>query len=439
MTGYNPVSEIIPRRFPAAFCENFFTFDGRMIISFLSMELSIYIHFPFCVKRCHYCDFNTFAGKQNLIPDYISALVEEIDFLAKHVKVDYPIHTIYFGGGTPSLMTGSDLQRILGEIKKVFDLSVNPEITLEANPGTVEQSKLEQFRQVGINRLSFGVQSFQTEELKLLGRIHTIKDAEIALVDARRAGFKNINLDLIYGLPFQTLKKWKESLQKAVELKPTHLSLYSLLIEPGTLLETRVHCGSLPFPDEDLAAEMYEWAMDVLPVEGFQQYEISNWCKSDENGKHWLSFHNLQYWKNLPYLGIGAGAHGSILSTRTENVRGIEDYIRKITGGSRDLKMLSPANEKLMKISRWEEIQETMMLGLRLTQQGVIEEDFLSRFGKKMELFFPKQIEKLLDQKLIEWGVIEGKIVLRLTKMGRLLGNRVFSEFVGNPAPEGFS
>jgi len=402
------------------------------------MELSIYIHFPFCVKRCNYCDFNTFAGKEKRIPDYICAVTREVQLLANCLKVLYPVHTIYFGGGTPSLMEGSEIQKVLWEIKNSFDLEIDSEVTLEANPGTVDRTKLEQFRGIGINRLSFGMQSFHEDELKILGRIHTPKETEIAVMDARHCGFKNINLDLIYGLPEQTLEKWKATLQKAVELEPTHLSLYSLLIEPGTLLETQIRCRKLPIPDEDLAAEMYEWAMDHLQSQGFQQYEISNWSRSDGNGTQWASRHNLQYWKNLPYLGIGAGAHGSIFGTRTENVREIETYIGKINGGTNNLELFSPANEKITKISQWEEIQETMMLGLRLTQQGVIEEEFLSRFGNKMETFFPKQINTLRDQKLLEWDFQDGNRVLRLTRKGRLLGNRVFREFVGNPSPKGF-
>jgi oxygen-independent coproporphyrinogen III oxidase len=403
------------------------------------MELSIYIHFPFCVKRCNYCDFNTYAGKENLIPDYIRALTRELQHLAKRIEVDYQVHTIYFGGGTPSLMGGSEIQGLIKEIRSDFNLVPDPEITLEANPGTVNQAKLLQFHQVGINRISFGVQSFHSEELKILGRIHTPEDAERSLLDARLSGFENINFDLIYGLPLQTLEKWKDTLQKAVNLKSTHLSLYSLLVEPGTLLENQVRCGMFPSPDEDLAAEMYEWAMDDLQKQGFQQYEISNWFRVDGNGRQWPSLHNLQYWKNLPYLGIGAGAHGNILSTRTENVKEIENYISKINANSGILELISPANEKITKISKWEEIQETMMLGLRLTQQGVIENEFLSRFGKKMELFFPRQIIKLLDQRLLEWSIFEGKRILRLSKKGRLLGNWVFSEFIGNPEPKEFN
>jgi oxygen-independent coproporphyrinogen-3 oxidase len=409
-----------------------------MIISSLPMELSIYIHFPFCVKRCNYCDFNTFAGKENLIPDYSKALAREIQFLADRLNLKYPVHTIYFGGGTPSLMSESNIQELIEEFKNSFDLVPDPEITLEANPGTVDRSKLEQFRRFGINRLSFGVQSFQAEELKILGRIHTPKEAERAFRDARKCGFANVNLDLIYGLPLQTLERWKDTLGKAVEMNPTHLSLYSLLVEPGTLLETQVRCGKLPNPDEDLAAEMYEWSMDFLQSRGFQQYEISNWSRVNGDGKRWESLHNLQYWKNLSYLGIGAGAHGSIQGTRTENVRQIEAYIGKMSGDTYNPELMSPANEKVTKISKWEEIQETMMLGLRLTQQGIIEEDFLSRFGNKPESFFPGQIERLLNQMLLERGIFEGKQVLRLTRKGRLLGNRVFSEFVGNPEPKGF-
>ena len=399
------------------------------------MELSIYIHFPFCVKRCNYCDFNTFAGKENLISDYISALAKEIQFTSKRLNPQYPVHTIYFGGGTPSLMQASDTRRIIRDIKNSFDLLPDPEITLEANPGTVDHSKLDKFREIGINRLSFGVQSFQMEELKVLGRIHTPEQAEKAFLEARQCGFENINLDLIFGLPGQTLEKWQATLQTAWDLNPTHLSLYSLLVEPGTLLETQIRSGRIPTPDEDLAAEMYEQAMNDLQSHGFLQYEISNWSRLNEMGKSWTSRHNLQYWKNYPYLGIGAGAHGSIPGRRTENVRQIETYIRKTNDDISSPEWISPANEKITIISKWEEIQETMMLGLRLTEQGVIDDEFLIRFGNRMEEYFPDQITKLVDQKLLEWNLWDKGRALRLTRKGRLLGNRVFSEFVGNDIP----
>ena len=402
------------------------------------MELSIYIHFPFCVKRCNYCDFNTYAGKENLISDYTRAMIREIQIVANRLNGKYPVHTLYFGGGTPSLMQGTEMQKIIAEIKNSFDLAPNLEITLEANPGTVDRFKLAQFREIGINRLSFGVQSFQAEELKILGRVHTAEEAEKAFTDARHCGFENINLDLIYGLPAQTLEKWKATLQKAINLKPAHLSLYSLLVEPGTLLETQIRCGKLLEPDVDLAAEMYEWAMDNLPQENFQQYEISNWCRVDKNGSHWVSLHNLQYWKNQPYLGIGAGAHGFILGTRTENVKEIETYINKININKPSRKGVSPANKSVTDITLWEEIQETMMLGLRLTQQGIGDGEFKIRFGNNMESLFTKEIDSLLHQELLEWGILEGDRILRLTRKGRMLGNRVFSEFVGNRPPKDF-
>jgi oxygen-independent coproporphyrinogen-3 oxidase len=404
----------------------------------LLMNLSVYVHFPFCVKRCTYCDFNTYAGVESLIPDYLGALLGEIECTAKRLKDQYQVHTLYFGGGTPSLLSGVDVGKIITEINNNFKMIASPEITLEANPGSIDLMKLRQYRDSGINRLSVGVQSFQERDLKILGRIHSSQDAWDGCLAARQEGFENLNLDLIFGIPGQTIESWKGNLQRAIQIRPSHLSLYSLGVETGTPLESQIQSRILPEPDLDLEAEMYDWAMDYLQKEGYLQYEISNWSRLEANGRLCMSMHNLQYWKNQPYLGLGAGAHSLILGQRNENVKEIENYINSMGRLDSSENTISPANRKSTQITRWEEIQETMMLGLRLTQQGVCKDEFRSRFNSELEYCFPKQIATLVQQKLLEWFNVDGKQVLRLTHHGRLLGNRVFKEFVGNNPPKDF-
>jgi oxygen-independent coproporphyrinogen-3 oxidase len=282
------------------------------------MKLSLYIHIPFCVKRCNYCDFNTYAGEEKSIPAYMDAVSREIQFQGKNQPEGYLVHTIYIGGGTPTLLNVKQVGELLVSLNSSFELQKETEISIEANPGTLTQKKLEGLLENGINRLSIGVQSFQDDELKMLGRIHSVKEADKAYTIARKAGFENINLDLIYGLPGQDLGKWEESLEYAIKLNPNHLSLYSLTIEKGTLLDSQIQCRSLQEPDEDLSADMLEWAISRLDKAGYEQYEVSNWCRVDSNGKKWQSDHNIQYWLNEEYLGFGAGAHSFAASTRTD-------------------------------------------------------------------------------------------------------------------------
>src|SRR6185436_775555 len=248
-------------------------------------NLSIYIAIPFCQIRCAYCDFNTYAGLDNLIPAYVQALVKEIRLVGKaqssRTQDLGPCSTLFFGGGTPSLLPLAELALIFDALRDSFALTSDCEITLEANPGTVDQAYLEGLRVLGVNRLSFGVQSAQSSELKLLDRLHTFDDVILAVQWARAAGFDNLNLDLIFGIPHQTLTMWQETLTRVLELQPDHLSCYALSLEHGTPLRSWVYRGLLPMPDSDLAAEMYEWASETLEVNGFGQYEISNWAKED--------------------------------------------------------------------------------------------------------------------------------------------------------------
>ncbi len=298
---------------------------------------------------------------------------------------------------------------------------------MEANPGTVNAEKLKGYHSSGVNRLSFGVQSFQPDELILLERIHTVHDVSEAVAWARTAGFDNLSLDLIYGLPGQSLASWQNTLEQALVLHPEHLSLYALTVEEGTPLFEQVQSGAVSTPDDDLAAEMYLQAEITLSAAGFLQYEISNWAAT-RNGKLLSSRHNLQYWLNEPYFGFGAGAHGCVSGYRLANVADIPTYIQFMASQNNSQFPLSAATDSKQKIDTLTEMNETMMLSLRLTEMGISQERFLNRYGKRIEDFFSEPVSRLIQQGLLIWNKEEE--ILHLTGRGRLLGNRVFREFV---------
>ncbi|NTV36906.1 MAG: radical SAM family heme chaperone HemW [Anaerolineaceae bacterium] len=391
-------------------------------------SISLYLHIPFCIHRCGYCDFNTYAGMEKFIPAYVEALCREISVVAAASPEPMAARTIYFGGGTPSLLKPEHVERILQTIKDNFNLSQLVETTLEANPGTVTLDQLRAFRSAGINRISLGMQTTRADELRMLERIHSHRDVIEAVQAARTAGFDNISLDLIFGLPGQTLASWQESLEAALALKPEHLSLYSLTVEEGTPLFKQVETGSVPTPDDDTAADHYQLAMEMLPENGYAQYEISNFA-IQRNGHLLASQHNLTYWRNQPYLGFGAGAHGYAAHTRTANINPIPAYLNRMKQPSDCTFPVSPAAEEITKVDSWQAMQETLMLGLRLTDEGVSNATFEERFERSLLNVFPNQIEKLTRQGLLEWNNDN----LRLTPHGRFLGNQVFLEFVGNP------
>lgn len=404
------------------------------------MEVAIYVHIPFCRARCAYCDFNTYAGLDRLIPAYVEALCAEIrwavDLRAKGDRL--PARSIYFGGGTPSLLALDDIARLLEAIGRAFPIGSGTEITLEANPGTVTRSYLQSLRELGVGRLSLGVQSAHERELHLLGRIHTWREAQEAVEAARAAGFDNLNLDFIYGLPGQSLLRWQQNLRAALGLGPEHLSLYALTVEEGTPLERRIARGELPAPDEDTAADMAEWAEEVLGRAGFFHYEISNWARihstpatfraaeppvlrpgvRSEEVSRFVCCHNLTYWRNEPYLGFGAGAASWWGGRRWSNVHHPAEYIARLK------ERCSPVGE-IEEISRRLEMGETMMMGLRLTE-GVSDARFRARFGTGLEEVFGRELARLSDDGLLEW---DGEIA-RLTPRGRLLGNQAFAAFL---------
>ncbi len=392
---------------------------------------SVYLHIPFCVHRCSYCDFNTYAGLEALIPAYVQALCREIRFLGSSQDSRLPIHTVFFGGGTPSLLPASNLETILSTLAEVFDFQKGAEISLEANPGTVSLKFFNDLHLLGFNRLSLGMQSAHPDDLRLLERQHDLKDVQQAVNWARLAGFDNLNLDLIFGIPHQSLESWKRTLAYALSLRPDHLSLYALTLEHGTPLAHWVGRGLLPAPDSDLAADMYELAEEKLAEAGFEQYEISNWARRNADGKAAVCLHNLQYWRTLPYLGLGAGAHGFAQGVRTVNVLAPAAYVRRMEGSyslGNFLFPRTPTMTDVVPIDRVTEMGETMMMGLRLVREGVSNTGFSSRFGQSLPEVYGTQIQKLTSQGLLEWAG-EGDI-LRLSPRGKLLGNRVFLEFI---------
>jgi oxygen-independent coproporphyrinogen-3 oxidase len=370
----------------------------------------LYVHVPFCQAKCTYCDFASQAGLEGLFQDYVDSVVQELVATAPA-----QVRSVYVGGGTPTVLPPFLLGRILKTIMGAFDLEPGAEVTVEANPGTVDGHGLAVLRTLGANRLSLGVQSFEAGELSLLGRIHDAAGARAAFRAARKAGFKNVNLDLIYGLPGQALAAWQRSLEHALALAPEHLSLYSLSVERDTPLAAAINRGDLPAPDSDLAAEMYEWAEEACSAAGYVHYEISNWAREPEMVCH----HNLLYWRNEPYLGAGASAHSWSGGRRWANTRPPAEYVAQIRAGD------SPVRTE-ERIDRDLEMGETLILGLRLVEEGVTFNRFRRRFGLDLYQRFEKEIDELAA-----WGLLE--LVddrLRLTPRGRLLGNQVFYRFL---------
>jgi oxygen-independent coproporphyrinogen-3 oxidase len=331
---------------------------------------------------------------------------------------------------------------IFNALRGHFALTADCEITMEANPGTVSRAYLDGARALGFNRLSFGVQSSHPHELRLLDRLHLFGDVAQAVSWARAAGFDNLNLDVIFGLPHQTLAQWQATVHRILGLGPEHISAYALSLEHGTPMRAWVYKGLLPMPDPDLAAEMYEWASDIFEKHSFGQYEISNWALTKEVGSRreessllpsspfllpsFACRHNVQYWRNLPYLGLGAGAHGYAENTRYSNALAPAAYIQRLENAQARPFPLSPAVAQKNLLTEKDEQGETMMMGLRLVQEGVADTDFERRFGVPLAAQYPQELKTLTARGLLEWNGERA----RLTKAGRLLGNQVFREFV---------
>lgn len=365
---------------------------------------------------------------EEFIDAYIAALEREIGICAQALERDDYVHSIYFGGGTPSVLKALHFERILDRIRKDYRLAADVEITTEANPYLLTYEYLKGLQATGIKRLSMGMQSGIESELKILGRLHRMCDVEQSMRFARQAGIDNLNLDLIFGIPTQTLATFQKSLKIALDIEPEHLSIYSLTVEEGTPLEHKIAKGDIPEPDKELSAEMYAWVMQELAQKGFEQYEISNWAKH----KDLRSRHNLQYWRDGYYLGFGAGAHSHYSGKRWANVNAIPVYIERLKEEEKKSwrEERPPAAEEVLSLETSDVIQETMMMGLRLVEEGIAVKDFQDRFGLDLLDVYHREIDQLINDGLLEKTVYEGKNVIRLTTRGRMLGNQVFMQFI---------
>ena len=379
----------------------------------LLQTASLYLHIPFCHTRCHYCDFNTYAGILPLREPYVRALITEVELAGQLAQLadgaPRRSRTIFFGGGTPSLLTVEQITRLLAACRKAFAVDEQAEITLEANPGTLSFEQLRGLRTAGITRLSIGSQSLDAELLNILGRIHTPEEIVQAVRHARAAGFTSINLDFMFGLPGQTMRHWQATLDQALTLHPEHFSLYSLIIEEGTPFYTWTHEGRITPGDEDLCADMYEYADERLQAAGYENYEISNWALPGHQSRH-----NLTYWQNLPYFGMGAGAHSSFGGRRFSNVLDPQAYIHLLN------KQQRPEAESET-IDRVQAMSETAFLALR-TAQGLHLATFEERFAEPFTRFAGDRLRIVEEAGLLE----QEQGWLRLSKRGRLLGNEVF-------------
>jgi oxygen-independent coproporphyrinogen III oxidase len=386
------------------------------------LKHSLYLHIPFCSTKCTYCAFNTYTNLESLIEPFTSALVREIEISGRS-RPATEIGTIFFGGGTPSLLTPEQLGTVLDVVRREYVLAGDAEISLEANPNDVTRDYLSALRANGINRLSIGMQSAINSELQLFARRHD-NDAVVKSVSAARAaGFDNLNLDLIYGVPHQSMANWESTLGQALALKPEHLSLYALGLEDGTPMKAWVERGRLPEPDDDLAADMYEQATVLLAEAGYAQYEISNWSKPTRECRH-----NLQYWYNLPYIGLGPGAHGFAGGVRYATVLAPQKYIRALMNDSAEAYEFpyTPAIDQAVVVEADDEISETLIMSLRLTREGVNRAAFAQRFGADLLTIHPDTIDEYAQRGLL---YVDDERV-RLTEQGRLLSNLIFRELV---------
>lgn len=365
-------------------------------------QAGLYIHIPFCRSRCSYCDFATGLYESALAERYVNALVEEIRLSN---TAGASVDTIYFGGGTPSLLEPSQLERILLALHEKFDVDPASEITLEINPGNITTDKLRDFRSLGINRASFGAQTFDDRELAKLGRSHTAADAHRTFHDLRNAGFDNVSFDLIAGLPGQTLDRWQRNVDEALQLQPEHLSFYLLEIHSGTPLAQHIQRGIQPVPDEDLAAVMYEWMLERATTAGYEHYEISNLCRPGFQSRH-----NTKYWTGTPYFGFGCSAHSyDGVTQRWSNHRDVLKYVESVEQG------FSPVSERQI-LTASDLKAEGLFLGLRL-MRGV-DRDLCKDYETDLERFREAGLLEVDDH------------FIRLTRSGALLSNEVFSAFV---------
>lgn len=377
-------------------------------------EFGIYIHIPFCKRKCYYCDFISYQGKEELVEQYIESICLEIENWKNSINLNqYNITTIYIGGGTPSYIEPKHIAQIL----KCLDefINKNIEITIEINPGTVINSKLEKYKDAGINRLSIGLQETHEELLNTIGRIHNYEEFLNTYNWARGAGFKNINIDLMIGLPNQAIQDIKENLEKVLKLKPEHISVYSLILEEGTNLEKQIEQGKLSLPDEDIERNMYWYVKNTLEKNGFNHYEISNFAKENKESKH-----NINCWNQQQYRGFGIAAHSYVEGLRFSNTTNLEEYIENSFNGDfrKNIRVHERQNEESMK-------KEYMLLGLRKLE-GISITEFKNRYKENPLFLYKRELKELVQEKLI----IIGGDRIKLTNKGLDLANQVWEKFV---------
>lgn len=372
-------------------------------------EISLYVHIPFCDQKCFYCDFPSFAGKEQLKENYVKALIKEIN---NKITKEYLINTIFIGGGTPSSLGCNELEILLKEINKL-NLSNNIEYTMECNPGNLTKEKLKIMKEYGVNRISMGLQAVQNTLLKSIGRIHNYDEFERNFKEARDFGFNNINVDLIFGLPNQSLENWKESLERIIALNPEHISAYSLIIEEGTAFYKLYEEDKLNIPTEDVEREMYNLAKSKLLEAGYYQYEISNYSKRGLECRH-----NLAYWNMDSWIGVGSAASSYINNKRLTNTSVVEKYIEGINNDN-------PIMEEEIINSLEDNIEEFMFMGLRKIK-GISISEFKRRFGKSIEDVYGPLLDKYENAKLI----IRDGDNLYLSSQGIEWSNQIMAEFL---------
>lgn len=381
-------------------------------------ELELYLHIPFCVKKCAYCDFLSAPADEEKKQEYVDTLVKEIEGY-KHTYQNYYVTTIFVGGGTPSILTPVQMEGIFSALRKCFEIDREAEITIEVNPGTVTEKKADVWRNVGINRISIGLQSANDEELQMLGRIHTYRQFLDTYSLLREKGFTNMNVDLISAIPGQTVESWRKTLCAVAELQPEHISAYSLIIEEGTPFyewygeSAKNQKVRLELPDEEIERLIYEDTEKLLQKYGYQRYEISNYAKKGYECKH-----NEGYWKRTEYLGIGLGASSLIGKQRFRNLSQYEEYTDAVWN-QKEL------HEDYEKLEQADEIEEFMFLGLRMTE-GISRKEFKECFGNELEKVYGQQLRNLKKDGLL---VYENERV-RLTKRGIDISNYVFEQFL---------
>ena len=377
-------------------------------------KIGVYIHIPFCKQKCYYCDFISYANKEQYFDKYVQALIAEISSFFDNNGVE--IETIYIGGGTPSIIGAKYIEKIMNKLQERNALITAKEITIEVNPGTATEKKLKTYKKIGINRLSIGLQSTDNHILKTIGRIHSYEDFFNTYKLARNQGFDNINVDLMIGLPNQKISDVKSSLEKITELKPEHISVYSLIVEENTPIEKMLNIGKLELPDEELERNMYWYVKNFLELNGYKHYEISNFAKEGYESKH-----NLNCWNQKEYIGFGVAAHSYIDDVRFGNTGSIEEYLENCENGEFEKNRIIDEVEKDV----FSREQEFMLIGLRKID-GVSIQDFKNKFGDNPIFVFKNELSKLVEDGLV---VVDFDSI-RLTNKGLDLANLVWEEFV---------